>query len=42
MPEANAIGWIDGGHGVITPPPFGKGLTRLAIGHYGFTLAQVI
>ena len=40
MPEGHAIGRVDSGHAVIAPPVSGLGAD--AIGHDGFTLAEII
>jgi hypothetical protein len=42
VPEAHAIGGINGRIGVIAPAPGGMRLRAAAIGHYGFTLPEVI
>ena len=40
VPEGHAIG-IERRHGVVTPAPAGS-LGAAAIGHYGFTLCEVV
>ena len=42
MPEGQAIGGIDGVHGVIAPPARVKSLGAAAIGHDGLALTEVI